>query len=112
MVNRKKRGGGRAARQAAQSVPVTQGVPYITRKVPVYEILDEEGLALIENNADIILQEIGVEFRGDADALQLWKDAGADINAVTDRGDTPLDLATKSKRQKAAEVLANHRAII
>ncbi len=80
MVNRKKRGGGRAARQAAQSVPVTQGVPYITRKVPVYEILDEEGLALIENNADIILQEIGVEFRGDADALQLWKDAGADIN--------------------------------
>ena len=80
MAERKKRSGGRTARQAARSAPVTQGVPYITRNVPVYEVLDEEGLALIEKNAGTILQEIGVEFRGDAEALQIWKDAGADIN--------------------------------
>ncbi len=49
-------------------------------QVPVYEILDEEGLSLIENNAETILQEIGVEFRGDAEALQMWKTAGADID--------------------------------
>ncbi|GIT63047.1 MAG: hypothetical protein Ct9H300mP21_05930 [Pseudomonadota bacterium] len=30
----------------------TKGVPYITRKVPFFEVLDEEGLSLIENNAE------------------------------------------------------------
>jgi len=55
-------------------------VPYITRNIPYFEVLDEEGLSLIEQNADIILQEIGIEFREDEEALQIWKDAGADVN--------------------------------
>ena len=79
MPIRRKRGGGRAARKAERSSLVTKGVPYITRKVPFYEVLNEDGLSLIENNAETILQEIGVEFRGDQEALDLWKDAGADI---------------------------------
>ena len=79
MSDRRKRGGGRAARQAERSSLVIKGVPYITRKVPFYEVLNEEGLTLIENNAETILQEIGVEFRGDQEALDLWKNAGADI---------------------------------
>ena len=29
-------------------------MPYITRKVPYYEVLDEEGLATIEHNADTL----------------------------------------------------------
>jgi len=36
-------------------------------------------LALIENNADILLEEIGIEFRDFPEALKLFKDAGADI---------------------------------
>jgi trimethylamine--corrinoid protein Co-methyltransferase len=42
-------------------------------------VLSEEGLAEIEACADRILQEIGIEFRGDAEALSLWKAAGADV---------------------------------
>ena len=42
-------------------------------------MLDEEGLALIEKNADTVLEEIGIIFRDDAEALQLWKEAGADV---------------------------------
>ncbi|GKX34780.1 MAG: trimethylamine methyltransferase [Rhizobiaceae bacterium MnEN-MB40S] len=53
--------------------------PFIRRNIRTYEVLDEEGLALIENNADMVLEEIGVEFRDDAEALELWRDAGADI---------------------------------
>ena len=79
MPVRRKRGGGRAARKAERTSSVIKGVPYITRKVPFYEVLNEEGLTLIENNAETILQEIGVEFRGDQEALDLWKNAGADI---------------------------------
>ena len=106
MADRKKRSGGRTARQAARSAPVTQGVPYITRNVPVYEVLDEEGLALIEKNAGTILQEIGVEFRGDAEALQIWKDAGADING--ERVRIPKGLCKKLIQDNAPAEFTQH----
>src|SRR4029078_8410284 len=32
--------------------------------------------------ADTILEEVGVEFRGDAEALRLLADAGADVDGV------------------------------
>lgn len=72
--------GGAAARRAARSGggPGEQS-PYIRRKVRCYEVLDEEAIAIIENNADTVLEEIGIEFRDDSEALQLWKEAGADI---------------------------------
>ena len=106
MAERKKRSGGRTARQAARSAPVTQGVPYITRNVPVYDVLDEEGLALIEKNAGTILQEIGVEFRGDAEALQIWKDAGADING--ERVRIPNGLCKKLIQDNAPAEFTQH----
>ena len=106
MAERKKRSGGRTARQAARSAPVTQGVPYITRNVPVYDVLDEEGLALIEKNAVTILQEIGVEFRGDAEALQIWKDAGADING--ERVRIPKGLCKKLIQDNAPAEFTQH----
>ncbi|MGH6946095.1 MAG: trimethylamine methyltransferase family protein, partial [Kiloniellales bacterium] len=52
---------------------------FIERKIPLYEALSEEGLSLVEENADTVLQEIGIEFRDDPEALQLWKDAGCDV---------------------------------
>ncbi len=106
MAERKKRSGGRTARQAARSAPVTQGVPYITRNVPVYEVLDEEGLALIEKNAGTILQEIGVEFRGDVEALRIWKDAGADING--ERVRIPKGLCKKLIQDNAPAEFTQH----
>ncbi|EFG9941275.1 trimethylamine methyltransferase, partial [Escherichia coli] len=74
------RGGGAAARRAARSGggPGAQ-LTYIKREIPLYEVLNEEGLALIEKNADTVLEEIGIEFRDDAEALALFKAAGADI---------------------------------
>ena len=76
---RRHRTGGRAARQAARLAAHAEHVPFLTRKLAPFEVLDEEGLALIEHNADTILQEVGLEFRGDADALRLFRDAGADV---------------------------------
>src|SRR6185369_5217682 len=65
-----------AARQAAAHAA---GAPLLTRALKPFEVLDEEGLALIEHNADTILEEVGIIFRGDPEALQTLKDAGADI---------------------------------
>ena len=54
---------GREARRAARAQRGFASIPYITRAIPTTEILGEEGLALIERNADSLLQEVGIEFR-------------------------------------------------
>lgn len=75
---RRNKGGraGRAAKDATEIIPI---VPYVTRKIPYYEVLDDEGLTIIEENAETILAEVGIEFRDDEEALQIWRDAGADV---------------------------------
>ena len=76
---RSRRPSGRDAKIAARTARSHAFVPYITRKMPYYEVLGEEGLALLEHNADTILEEIGIDFRDDPESLQIWKDAGADV---------------------------------
>jgi trimethylamine--corrinoid protein Co-methyltransferase len=76
---RARRPSARDAKRVARAAQAGHSIPYITRRIPVYEVLDEEGLALIERNADTILEEIGIEFREDPEALATWKKAGADV---------------------------------
>ncbi len=52
---------------------------YIKRQIPYYEFLGEEGLVILEQQADWLMQEIGLEFRGDPEALRIWKKAGAEV---------------------------------
>jgi trimethylamine--corrinoid protein Co-methyltransferase len=73
------RSGGRAGRQAARAVHHVAREPFLTRTLQPFEVLGEEGLATIEHNADTILEQVGLEFRGDADALRLFREAGADV---------------------------------
>ena len=76
-----KRSGGRTARiarRAAQEAAI--GAEVVTRKTPVYDLLDEEALRALEAQADWILREIGVEIRGDDEALALFKAAGAAVD--------------------------------
>ncbi|MGH8305676.1 MAG: trimethylamine methyltransferase family protein, partial [Steroidobacteraceae bacterium] len=76
---RSRRPSGRDAKIAARTARSHAFVPYITRKIPYYEVLTAEGLELLEHNADTILQEIGIDFREDAESLKIFKDAGADV---------------------------------
>ncbi|MGY9061440.1 MAG: trimethylamine methyltransferase family protein [Rhodospirillales bacterium] len=71
---------GRSARRTerAEASAVTQ--PYISRQIPLTELCSEEGLELLERNADIILQETGIEFRDDAEVLNIWREAGAQVD--------------------------------
>ncbi len=77
---RSARAGRHGRRERRSSAAETPAPAYITRKIPTYELLDDEGLALIEEHADRILSEVGIEFRGDEEALRLFKEAGADVN--------------------------------
>ena len=71
---RRPRGGrdGRRAGRAAHGAPA-----YITRRIPAYEMLSEEALVLVETHADRILEEVGFEIRGDQEAVDLFRAAGA-----------------------------------
>ena len=75
-----RRGGGRASRQAARATATAETVAYLERKLPPVEMLDEDGLAQIEENAETILAEIGVAFQDFPSAIELWREAGANID--------------------------------
>ena len=84
--------GGGAARRAERSAPRIEAAPFIRRRIPDFEILDEEGLALIEANAETVLEEIGVRFADNPEALRLWREAGAEVRDG-DRVHMPRGLA-------------------
>ena len=84
-TGRRRRGsGGAEARRALRKDQGTVQLPYIRRKIAPFEILGEEGLCLIEANADLILQEIGIEIREDPEAVELFRQAGADCKPLDD----------------------------
>lgn len=77
----RRRGGGRARRLARRlgSDGATRPDLHL-RRIPPYELLDEVTLQRIEAHADWILDEIGIEFRGDPEALSLFRGAGARVS--------------------------------
>jgi trimethylamine--corrinoid protein Co-methyltransferase len=77
---RRRQSGGRRSKVAARKSDTKKYYPFIERKIPYQEILNEDELSLIEKNADILLEEIGIEFREFPKALDLFKGAGANID--------------------------------
>lgn len=75
-----RRGGGGAARRAERTATHIEFSRFITRNIPNLEIMNAEAIEIIETNADTVLQEIGVNFVDNPEALRLWKDAGADVD--------------------------------
>ncbi len=101
-----RRGGGREAKRAARSARSGISVPYIERKVPYYEVLTEEGLAILEHNADTILEEIGIEFRDDPEALEILKANGCDVQG--ERVRFPRGLCRKLIQENAPREFTQH----
>src|SRR6056297_1049975 len=92
-TRRRGRGGGGAARRAERTAVSVETAKYIERNIPLYEVLDEEALEIIETNAETILEEVGVNFVENPAALDRWRDAGADVQG--ERVRIPRDLARK-----------------
>ena len=90
---RRARGGGGAAWRAARTAVSFETARYIERNIPNFEVLTEEALQIIEHNADTVLEEIGVNFPDNPDALALWRNAGADVQG--ERVRIPRGLARK-----------------
>ena len=77
-MRRRGKGGG-ATRRAERSAIRIETARFIERKIPAFEMLTSEALEIIEHNADLVLEEIGVNFLDNPEALAIWKDAGADV---------------------------------
>jgi trimethylamine--corrinoid protein Co-methyltransferase len=103
---RGRRSGGRAGRQAARAARSEVTSPYLVRKLAPVDMLDEEGYAQIEENAEIILSEVGVAFQDYPDALALWRDAGADVDGELVR--FPRGMCRQIVQENAPAVYTQH----
>lgn len=69
-------------------------------------MLDEEGLAQIEHNAETILAEVGIAFQDFPEALDLWRDAGADVDGELVR--FPRGLCRRIVQDTAPSTFVQH----
>ncbi len=92
-TRRRSRSGGGAARRAERTAVSVETAKYIQRNIPNFEILTEEALEIIETNAETVLAEIGVNFVNNPGALDLWREAGAEVTG--ERVRIPRGLARK-----------------
>jgi trimethylamine--corrinoid protein Co-methyltransferase len=53
--------------------------PYIQRQLPHFDVLDQAALEKLDAQVDWILQDVGIAFRDDPEALRLWRSSGAKI---------------------------------
>ena len=104
---RRRRAGGRASKRAERSQAAKQqSAPYITRRIPTYCHATDEQLELIEHNADTVLEEIGIEFRDFPRALELFREAGADVDG--ERVRFPRGLCRQIIRDNAPREFIQH----
>jgi trimethylamine--corrinoid protein Co-methyltransferase len=103
---RRGRTGGRAGRQAARLAAHVEASTYLTRTLKPFEVASDEGLAIIEHNADTILEEVGVIVRDYPDAIALYEAAGADVDG--DRVRFPRGLCRSIVQATAPAVYTQH----
>lgn len=59
----------------------TPASPYIRRALPFFELLDDEQVERLEAQVDWIIEDVGIAFRDDPIALDLWRGTGAKIDS-------------------------------
>lgn len=75
-----RRSGGRSGRQAIRAAQAIESIPYLTRQLAPVEVISEEGLELLEHNADTLLAEAGIEVLNYPEALSIFAGAGAEVD--------------------------------
>jgi len=102
----------RRARTSRRRDAAPTGVPaspFIQRKIPHYDVLDEEQIERLESQVDWILQDVGVTFRDDPEALELWRREGATIDGDNVRASADWIRALCAKAPSEFTQLARNR---
>ncbi|HZI43681.1 MAG TPA: trimethylamine methyltransferase family protein, partial [Ilumatobacter sp.] len=103
---RTRRSGGREGRKAMRASSHGSPEAFLTRTMKPFEIISDEGLELLEHNADTILEEVGVEIRDYPSALDRYRDAGADVSGSRVR--FPRGLCRQIVQATAPAVYTQH----
>ncbi len=101
-----KKRGGRSGRKLLRAASSHDFSPFIKRNIPYYPMFTDEQLGIIEHNADTILQEIGIEFQDDQDALDMLRKAGADVQGSRVR--FPLGMCRQIIQASAPKTYVQH----
>ena len=117
------RGGRSGTTDARRRGIVDEYATWIDRRIPYFGVLDSEALELIEHNADLVLEEIGIEFRDFPRALKLWKEAGADVEGERVRfprglcrslvqATAPSEYTQHARNPKRSTVIGGDRTVL
>ena len=102
-ASKRRRSGVRGARRGARAGKMSSSVPspHIRRQLAHFNPLDESSLAALERQIDWIVQDVGIAFRDDPDALEIWRNAGARIDGdiVRAPADWIRELCTSAPRE-------------
>ena len=76
------------ARRDVGAVDITAPAsPFVQRKLPFFDVIDEDSIVKLEAQVDWIIESIGLEFRDDPEAHRIWKEAGADVQGTRVKAD-------------------------
>lgn len=91
----------RPNRSREETSATAPGSPYIRRVLPFFDVLDEEQITRLETQVDWILQDVGIAYRDDPEALELWRREGASIEGdiVRAPADWIRSLCAKAPRE-------------
>ncbi len=89
----------------AGSVPAS---PYIQRKLAYFDPLNEEDLVRLEAQVDWIFQDVGIAFRDDPEALELWRREGARVEGDIVRADAQWIRSLCAKAPKSFTQVARN----
>ena len=76
MARRKSTTGARARQGNAAGIGAAPPSPYLQRRLAFFDPLDDATLAQLEAQVDWLMQDIGIAFRDDPKALEIWRKAG------------------------------------
>lgn len=91
----------RGRRDTGTSAEVAPASPFVQRKLPFFDVIDEETIVKLEAQVDWIIESIGIEFRDDPEAHRIWKEAGAELDGTRVRADAQWirELCRKAPRE-------------
>lgn len=68
----------RSARSREASASAVLASPHVRRSLPFFAVLGDEQLAKVDAQVDWLLQDVGIAFRDDPEALRVWRAAGVE----------------------------------
>jgi trimethylamine---corrinoid protein Co-methyltransferase len=103
---REGRSGGRRGRAEANAAVAPTRKPYLERNIPPYSVLGDADLAILERNADTILEEIGIDIKDDPDTIAIFVKAGA--TADGDRVRFPRGMCREIIQKNAPSIFTQY----